>query len=69
MTWKVRASPISQISDGVRSSSRSPWKVIRPSSGRSTPAMQANSVDLPEPLGPVSMTLPSVTAQEAPLRP
>lgn len=45
----------------------SPAMAIRPASGRSSPAMSRRSVDLPQPLGPITATTdPDCTATEMP---
>jgi hypothetical protein len=48
-------------------SSRWPSKVISPSSGTKMPARQCSSVDLPDPLGPITASIsPASTCTSAP---
>src|SRR5690606_21800541 len=55
--WKVRATPRRLIWSGRRPSIRSPSKRMRPSVGRSLPAIRLNSVVLPAPLAPITPTV------------
>src|SRR5258707_308819 len=64
--WKVRTMPAAQILCGARPVMSRPAKATRPASGVWKPAIAANSVVLPAPLGPISPTIsPSRTSSEA----
>src|SRR3982751_5297169 len=64
--WKVRTMPAAQIWCGGRPVMSRPAKVMRPESGWWKPAMAANSVVLPAPLGPIRPTIsPWRTSSEA----
>src|SRR5437868_1290825 len=64
--WKVRTMPAAQILCGASPVMSRPSKATRPASGAWKPAMAANSVVLPAPLGPISPTIsPWRTSSEA----
>src|SRR3954470_19124585 len=64
--WKVRTMPAAQIWCGGKPVMSRPAKVMRPDSGLWKPAIAANSVVLPAPLGPISPTIsPAPTSSEA----
>src|SRR5580704_12169968 len=64
--WKVRTMPAAQILCGARPVMSLPSKATRPASGAWKPAMAANSVVLPAPLGPIRPTIsPWRTSSEA----
>src|SRR5579862_5747419 len=63
--WNVRTTPWPQMRCGFRPVMSAPNARTRPRSGRMKPAIIANSVVLPAPLGPISATMrPSGTASE-----
>src|SRR5881409_3927999 len=65
--WCVFAMPCPTTRWAGQWSIRRPSKVIDPFVGRSTPAIRLSSVDLPDPLGPMSpTTCPSRTFKETP---
>src|SRR6201996_3771479 len=64
--WNVRTMPAAQMRCGARPVMSRPSKEIRPASGRWKPAMAANSVVLPAPLGPIRPTIsPAFTVSDA----
>src|SRR6185312_8123949 len=64
--WKVRTMPAAQMRCGARPVMSWPCRVMRPVSGLWKPAMVANSVVLPAPLGPIRPTIsPERTSSEA----
>src|SRR5262245_58523498 len=64
--WKVRTMPAAQIRCGASPVMSLPSKATRPASGAWKPAMAANSVVLPAPLGPIRPTIsPCRTSSEA----
>src|SRR5690554_4309177 len=65
--WKVLTMPFAQISCGGTPVISSPLNVTRPPSGFRKPAMVANKVVFPAPLGPISATIcPCSTRMLAP---
>src|ERR687898_2279379 len=64
--WKVRTMPAAQMRCGARPVMSLPSKATRPASGAWKPAMAANSVVFPAPLGPIRPTIsPWRTSSEA----
>src|SRR6188508_3737335 len=64
--WNVRTMPAAQIRCGARPVMSRPSSTMRPASGLWKPAMAANSVVLPAPLGPISPTIsPARTSSDA----
>src|SRR6185312_8467689 len=64
--WKVRTMPAAQIRCGARPVMSRPSSTMRPASGLWKPAMAANSVVLPAPLGPIRPTIsPMRTSSDA----
>ena len=64
--WNVRTMPAAQILCGASPVMSLPSKATRPASGVWKPAMAANSVVLPAPLGPIRPTIsPCRTSSDA----
>src|SRR5258707_9917442 len=64
--WNVRTMPAAQIRCGGSPVMSRPSSVTRPALGAWKPAMAANRVVLPAPLGPISPTIsPAPTSSEA----
>src|SRR5882724_2242518 len=64
--WKVRTMPAAQILCGASPVMSCPAKATRPASGGWKPAMAANKVVFPAPLGPIRPTIsPSRTSSDA----
>ncbi len=62
--WKVRPMPRRHTASGVNPSMRTPANVTVPSSGARAPAIMANRVVLPAPLGPITAKIsPAATSK------